>query len=243
MDNSSGKVEIEKNGDNSTNIFNNTKTESLISNENLDNTQKITNKTSTKNPSIKYNDTEFNNNNYNKTTSKNESINIQNTKPNMVNNIEIKLDNNENNFLLYIEIAIPIFLIFIIILIYYFVKKKKKSKLNTSQNDSLDQNKIQENNFGNKQPYNKLQNTSGLNNNLGLNQNNLSEIKVQNMKEEINNIINSSGSSSGRRRREKKKSTNNNIMGFEGKEGQIGMQNEIKEQIKQYVIDEHNNNS
>ena len=63
------------------------------------------------------------------------------------------------------------------------------------------------------------------------------------MKEEMNNIIsNTSGSSSGRRKREKKKTPNNN-MGFEGKENQKGIQNEIKEQIKQYVIDEHNNNN
>ena len=65
------------------------------------------------------------------------------------------------------------------------------------------------------------------------------------MKEEFNNIIsNTSGSSSGRRKREKKKkNANNNIPGFEGRDGQKGMQNEITEQIKQYVIDEHNKNN
>ena len=105
----------------------------------------------------------------------------------------------------------------------------------------MEQNKSPINNSANNLPYNRIQNTSGLGNNIGESPNNLSEIKVQNMKEEINSIItNTSGSSSGRRRREKKKVSNNNNLGFEGKENQIGMQNEIKEQIKQYVIDEHN---
>ena len=32
------------------------------------------------------------------------------------------------------------------------------------------------------------------------------------------------------------------MAGLDGQEGEKGIQNEIKEQIKQYVIDEHNNN-
>ena len=41
----------------------------------------------------------------------------------------------------------------------------------------------------NKKSYNRIMNTSGINN-INPNENNLSEIKVQNMKEEMNNIIN-----------------------------------------------------
>ena len=112
--------------------------------------------------------------------------------------------------------------------------------MSSTSNDNLDQNNLQIKNSGIKQPYNRIQNTSGLNNNIGLNPNNLSEIKVKNLKEEINNIIsNPSGSSSGRRKRDKKKSAPKNA--FDEKKDQIGIQNEIKEQIKQYVIDEHNN--
>ena len=74
----------------------------------------------------------------------------------------------------------------------------------------------------------------------------MSEIKVQNLKDEIHDIItNSSGSSSssGRRKRDKKKSGNNNkIPGYSGQEANKGVQNNIKEEIKQYVIDENSNN-
>ena len=242
MDNSTQKVEIQNDESNTSNIFNSTKANTLIPNKtsNLNNTQIITNNTSSEKPfKNNNNDTIFNNTNYNQTTQKSISNSIENSNPLLVNNVEGKLGKSETNYLiLYIEIMVPIFLILLIILIYCCIKKKIKSKSNKVENDSLDRNKIHGNNSGNKQPYNRIQNTSGFNNNLGISPNNLSEIKVKNMKEEINNIINKSGSSSGRRRREKKKQANNNIM---GKEGQIGIQNEIKEEIKQYVIDEHNN--
>ena len=242
MDNSTQKVEIQNDESNTSNIFNSTKANTLIPNKtsNLNNTQIITNNTSSEKPfKNNNNDTIFNNTNYNQTTQKSISNSIENSNPLLVNNVEGKLGKSETNYLiLYIEIMVPIFLILLIILIYCCIKKRIKSKSNKLENDSLDRNKIHGNNSGNKQPYNRIQNTSGFNNNLGITPNNLSEIKVKNMKEEINNIINTSGSSSGRRRREKKKQANNNIM---GKEGQIGIQNEIKEEIKQYVIDEHNN--
>ena len=92
-------------------------------------------------------------------------------------------------------------------------------------------------------------NTSGINNINQINSNNI-ELNIKNMNEEFNNIINNNnnntGSSSGRRKREKKKlikKKENNIMEFDLKEGQKGIQNEIKEQIKQFVIEEHNNNN
>ena len=97
-----------------------------------------------------------------------------------------------------------------------------------------------------KKSYNRIMNTSGINN-INQNENNLSEIKIQNMKEEVNNIINNNtGSSSGRRKREKRKigkGKHNNVKEFDIKEEQKEMQNEIKEQIKQFVIEEHNNNN
>ena len=144
------------------------------------------------------------------------------------------------NYALCFGILIPILLIGLILIICYCIKKRNRSKMSSTSNDNLDQNNLQIKNSGIKQPYNRIQNTSGLNNNIGLNPNNLSEIKVKNLKEEINNIIsNPSGSSSGRRKRDKKKSAPKNA--FDEKKDQIGIQNEIKEQIKQYVIDEHNN--
>ena len=95
--------------------------------------------------------------------------------------------------------------------------------------------------------YKKIMNTSGINNINQINSNNI-ELNIKNMNEEFNNIINNNntGSSSGKRKREKKKlikKKENNIMEFDLKEGQKGIQNEIKEQIKQFVIEEHNNNN
>ena len=92
---------------------------------------------------------------------------------------------------------------------------------------------------GVKQHYNRILNTSGNANNIGETPNNLSEIKVENIKKEIDEIVNTPGSSSGRRKRGKKIPDKNNNSGLYEKQDQ--MQNEIKEQIKQYVIDEHNN--
>ena len=242
MDNSSEKVEIQNIKNKTLNILNDTKTNPLIANKtsNLNSTHNINNKTSNQNSFNNYNNTEFNISRYHKNISKISN----NSKPLSGNNIEAKPHKRDNNdFLLHIEFIAPICLILLILLIYYCIKKRVKSKSSKIENYNLEQNRNKLSNSGNKQPYNRIQNTSGFNNNLGINPNNLSEIKVKNMKEEINKIINSSGSSSGRRRREKKKSNNNNIMGFEGKESKIGIQNEIKEQIKKIVADEHNNNS
>ena len=150
------------------------------------------------------------------------------------------------NIVLCLGVGVPVLLIILIIVICYFLKKKFKSKVASTANDSAEQKQIQMDEFQKKQPYNRIQNTSGLNN-IALTPNNLSEIKVQNLKEEVNNIMSnrSSGSSSGRRKRVKKKQGNNSnkMAGFDGQEGEKGIQNEIKEQIKQYVIDEHNNNN
>lgn len=164
------------------------------------------------------------------------------TKSFLPETIKLPLINKDvnTNYALFLGILVPFLLIGLIIIICYFIKKRMKSKMSSTSNDNLDQNKLQMKNSGLSQPYNRIQNTSGLINNIGSGPNNLSEIKVQNLKEEINNIIsNTSGSSSGRRKRDKKKSTNKGA--FDEKKDQIGIQNEIKEQIKQYVIDEHNN--
>ena len=58
------------------------------------------------------------------------------------------------------------------------------------------------------------------------------------MKKENDEIVNAPGSSSGRRKRGKKISEKHNSNEFDEKQDQ--MRNEIKEQIKKYIIDEHN---
>ena len=161
---------------------------------------------------------------------------INQTKPLLTKPIN-KID---TNYIFYLKIIIPIIIVFLlIIIICYCIKKRIKSKMKTN-NDNISQNN-QLNNSGDsgvKQHYNRILNTSGNANNIET-PNNLSEIKVENIKKEIDEIVNTPGSSSGRRKRGKKIPDKNNNSGLDEKQDQ--MQNEIKEQIKQYVIDEHNN--
>ena len=176
----------------------------------------------------------------------------ENNKGNNINQSKTLLpDTNMNksssiNYGITLGIFLPIILV-IIFFIFYCIKRKKRASMSSSSNDINDLNRIKFKTPGQNLPYNKLQNTSGVNN-ININPNNMSmsEIKVQNLKDEIHNIIsNSSGSSSssGRRKRNKKKSENkNNIPGFSGQNNDEGAQNEIKEQIKQYVMDEQINN-
>ena len=175
-------------------------------------------------------------------SSNNLNISNNSSQPN-----SILIDNKFNigNYTLYLGILCPIILIIVICMIYCVIKRRKKSYMNNNEINDL--NRIKFKNSAQKIPYNKLQNTSGVNN-VSVNPNNISmsEIKVQNLKDEIHDIItNSSGSSSssGRRKRDKKKSGNNSkIPGYSGQEGNKGVQNNIKEEIKQYVIDENSNN-
>ena len=182
------------------------------------------------------------NNTFNDSNISNKTIKHRN--PFFQKNINIPLINKtyDSKLVLGLGISIPIILIILIILICYYIKKKKKSKM-TKPNFEL--NRINFKNSGLKLPYNKLQNTSNINPNMNANNISMSEIKVQNLKEEIHNIItNSSGSnSSSRRKREKKRGSKNNnkIPGYSGKQDNKEAQNEMKEQIKQYVIDEKNN--
>lgn len=191
---------------------------------------------------------ESNNKNLNDIISSNKTNSKNHTKPFLSETINIPLINKsiDTNYALFLGILIPVLLIILVILICYCIKKRMKSKMDSISSDNINQKGLS-NKSSVKQPYNRIQNTSGLNN-MDANPNVLSmnEIKVQNMKVDLhqnsNNISShSSGSSSSsrRRKREKKKSSNNNMM---GQEGQKGIQNEIKEQIKQIVIDEHNNN-
>ena len=191
---------------------------------------------------------EYNNKTLNEIITSNTTNNQNSTKPFLSEIVNIPLINKtlDKNVALFLGIIIPVFLIILVILICYCIKKRMKSKMTSISSDNINQKNLS-NKSRIKQPYNRIQNTSGLNN-MEVNPNVLSmnEIKVQNMNVDLhhnaNNISShSSGSSSSsrRRKREKKKSSNNNMI---GEEGQKGMQNEIKEQIKQIVIDEHNNN-
>ena len=136
--------------------------------------------------------------------------------------------------------AMFIFVTLISVFIYCFKKKKK----NKTKQPKIDINQIAVKNPSsdrvNQKEFHVLQNTSSVSDTNVAANNSLNEIKIlnninQNLGQEINNIINSSGSSSssGRRRRDKKKSSNSNSL------DQNKIEKEIKDQIKQYVIDEH----
>ena len=185
--------------------------------------------------------------NINKTFQNNSNIqNItSNTTKNSESNIFENIKNLDKKYILSLEILFPaIILIIILIIIIYCCKRKLKSQVNQISNNTYDKNGIKFQSSGNNGPYNRIQNTSGIN---AINPNNfsMSEIKVQNLKDEIHNIITnkSSGSnSSGKRKREKRRMGNNNKINSSSQENNIGAQNQIKEEIKQYVIDEHLNN-
>ncbi len=174
---------------------------------------------------------------FNNTNIKNDiDININNKSTNYKNqtNLAYSESINQNNdlFPLIIGIILPIILIiFILLLIFYCVKRKKELIIKNDNSNKL--------NFKNKRSYKKIHNTSNLN---ILNTNNISlgDIKSQNYKNEINNILSSSSgsSSSAKRKRGKKIDDNNNIT---TQEKHKEAQNEIKEQIKQFVIDENKN--
>ena len=186
------------------------------------------------------NTTNITNNNSNLTNISNNLTNQNNTK--QVHNKII--DNLDPKLILGLEIFFPIIVLIIaIIFILYCIKRKKK--LLIQENINNEKNGIKFQNIVNSTPYNRVQNTSGFN--VGLNPNNysMSEIKVQNLKDEIHNIINNSSggsNSSGKRKREKRKMGNNNV-NYSSQENNKGFQNEIQEEIKKYVIDEHINNS
>ena len=152
------------------------------------------------------------------------------------NKMKIPLINRIYDIKLVIGLGIFIPLIIIMMIVWLIVRCIRKRRKRNEYN--YDMNRINFANKGNKiKSYNKLQDTSGLNVGMNVNNNSISEIKVKNLKEEIHNIItNSSGgsNSSGKRKRDKKKlnNKNNNL------QGNKGIQNEIKDQIKQFVFDE-----
>ena len=148
---------------------------------------------------------------------------------------------NLHYFLICLCVLIPLLILILIIYLYHRLKKRKKNK---KQKENYNINRIHKEKPQIKESYDIIMNSSGLNNIMPSNDN-LNEIKVQNMKEEMKSIINNSGGSSGRRKREKRKvgKKHKNMTEFANKEEQKGIQNELKEQIKQFVIEEHNSNN
>ena len=160
---------------------------------------------------------------------KNPLVHMHDNKHDVIN------ESSDTNYVLILGIILPIILI-IIFLIYCFIKKKKK--INENNNDP---NKIRINNSGAKKvSYRDVQNTSSLNI-LDPNNTSMNQIKILNLKNNFNILNNKSSETSGKRKRDRNQNENNKSTDIE-KEGDKGVQKEIKEEIKQYVIEEQNNN-
>jgi len=186
------------------------------------------------------------------------------------------LNDKNNNFIFVgiIFILLLILIISILILIFLFKKKKRVNYIS----NNIDLNKIVIDNSNNHNPNNiieqkggfqKVQNTSKVNDLIQPN-NVLNEIKTNNLKDEINKIINTSNSSGslgiGKRPRRKRgnNSSLNNSGNSSGKGDSLELNNnnnndlinkdekktsdintqqleqELKAQIKRFVVEENN---
>ena len=171
-------------------------------------------------------------------------IKIQNqTKNNILINKNINNYSDDSNISTILGIGLPI-LISIFLILIYFIKIKIK-KIFSKDKKNLD--KIQIKNSGSKMSQKEIQNTSSLNildpdNNISMN-----DIKILNMKNDLNSILSrrsvDSLSSSGQRKKQTKKNNKEKVKNIIGQDqvSQEKAKNELNEEIKQYVIDEKNN--
>lgn len=174
----------------------------------------------------------------------NKPQNLQNqTKTNIIANQNINNYSNDSNISAILGIGLPILISIILILIFFI--KKKIQKTCSSEKKNLDDIKIK--NSSSKKSQKEIHNTSSLNildssSNISMN-----DIKILNMKNDLNSILSRSSadslSSTGQRKRypkkkDKKKATN--IIG-QDQASKEKVKNEMNEEIKQYVIDEKNN--
>ena len=175
------------------------------------------------------------NHNHNKS---NNYINSKEKLPILPVNSSAKTNNNNKYYSLIIGILCPIiFIIFIFLIIYYLIRRRKKLIIKSTKNN---EKKINYKNPGLKLSYKKIQNSSNLNI-LNTNNISMSEIKIQNFQNDINNMLNGPGNSSSSRKRKRGKNIIDNTNLREQQEKQKEVQNEIKEEIKKYVIGENAN--
>lgn len=163
-------------------------------------------------------------------------------------NIVISLDHKYDSFIFTGTIFGVIFLLIILFLIFlYYYKQRKKIKIKKIENIS-NQIIIQNPSPVSPRAFQSLQNSSNVNDANTPASSSLSEIKAvnnpdnQKLNEEVNDVINNSGSSSsGRRRREKRKSGNSDgLIKVSTDDLDSNDKKEIQDEIKQYVLDEHN---
>ena len=165
------------------------------------------------------------------------------TKTNIIANQKINNYSNDSNISTILGIGLPI-LISIILILIFFIKKKIK---NTCSNDKKNLDDIKIKNSGSKKSQKEIQNTSSLNILDSSSNISMSDIKILNMKNDLNGILSGrsidSLSSTGQRKRYPKKKDKKKATNIIGKDqaSQEKVKNEMNEEIKQYVIDENNN--
>ena len=137
-----------------------------------------------------------------------------------------------------------VLLVIITIIIYCVIKNKRDANSNDNLNSFAANKIIAKNSHMNETPnygFKSLQNSSSLGNE---NQNNmsLSEIKERNIKDEIHNIIHGNNNESGIQKKSKKKNKNKKnaselIEEISSKNDTKDLEDNIKNQIKQFVRD------
>ena len=138
-----------------------------------------------------------------------------------------------------------VLLVIITIIIYCVIKNKRDANSNDNLNSFAANKIIAKNSHMNETPnygFKSLQNSSSLGNE---NQNNmsLSEIKERNLKDEIHNIIHGNNNESGIQKKSKKKNKNKKnaselIEEISSKNDTKDLEDNIKNQIKQFVRDD-----
>ena len=138
-----------------------------------------------------------------------------------------------------------VLLVIITIIIYCVIKNKRDANSNDNLNSFAANKIIAKNSSMNETPnygFKSLQNSSSLGNE---NQNNmsLSEIKERNIKDEIHNIIHGNNNESGIQKKSKKKNKNKKnaselIEEISSKNDTKDLEDNIKNQIKQFVRDD-----
>ena len=138
-----------------------------------------------------------------------------------------------------------VLLVIITIIIYCVIKNKRDANSNDNLNSFAANKIIAKNSHMNETPnygFKSLQNSSSLGNE---NQNNmsLSEIKERNIKDEIHNIIHGNNNESGIQKKSKKKNQNKKnaselIEEMSSQNDTKDLEDNIKNQIKQFVRDD-----
>ena len=157
----------------------------------------------------------------------------------------------QKTILIFGMISMSLIIIFLILIIIYCIIKTLKDKNKLNPKIIIDSPNSKNNDNINTQDFKSVANSSTIGNESGQN-NSLSEIKEKNLKDEIHNIIHSSNVNTDSERKKKKKKNGkksqrddsprnnleNNKMNESNEISTKKLENDIKNQIKQFVRDD-----